>query len=114
MMKNITTWPFIFPIIAVLMRVVMEKMIKVSDARKQFIWVGILFGLYTVLLLGLVCLTYWEMLSKSGSGIEAYHEQVVLLIIVMAAVMLFAGVLCYVRMGKRRLSDADKMKLRDM
>lgn len=74
---------------------------------------GGVFLLYTGGLILLLRQTYQHVRSINAD-VEYYHQAVILTVVIANIVVLFAGILYFSVGGKHRLSQADKMKLKDL
>lgn len=111
------TWTFVFVVlvlaVAVAARVLAAGMAGTKSRKFRFGMVAGLFFLYTMGLFMVLYSVYDEMLGKDFEMAE-YHEMVTIAILGYNTAVFIMGCISYVRNGKHRLSDAEKMKLLDM
>lgn len=110
-------WVVIYSIL-VLAAIVAARLLSVGLGRTKSrkVRFGMALGLFFLYTMGLLFVLYsvYDDMPGKNLKLEEYHRMVMLAILGYNAAIFFMGCISFVRNGKHRLSDAEKMKLQDM
>lgn len=104
------TWICISMIIIVFSaRFAVDKLIDTTSARVRFSMTLILMVLYTLFIEGFIYLTYEQPMIKGN-----FYQSVFVGIALINFAVLLVAIFYYFMRKKRKLTDVDKMKLKDL
>lgn len=107
----------IFMLLAVMLaiaaRILTMMLARTKQRSTQF---GIAAGLFLLYTMGLMLVLYSACYQMPGVNfsLRDYHQRVVLAVLGWNVAVFLIGCMCYVKRGKHKLSDEEKMKLQDM
>lgn len=94
-------------------RICLNSFIETSSAIKKF-WLGVgLFASYTFVLLFFLYFIHFEIFVDVES-VEMFFQHTLVGILLMNLVVLIIGIVYFLLRSKRKMSDIDKMKLKDL
>ena len=103
-------WIYIAMVIIVFAaRFALDKLIDTTSSKVRFSMTLILLVLYTVFVEGFVCLMYEQPIVNDN-----FYQSIVVGIALINFAALLVAICYYFMRRKRKLSDVDKMKLKDL
>ena len=104
------TWIYIAMVIIVFAaRFALDKLIDTTSSKVRFSMILILLVLYTVFVEGFVYLMYGQPIVNDN-----FYQSIVVGIALINFAVLLVAICYYFMRRKRKLSDVDKMKLKDL
>lgn len=104
------TWVYIVMVIIVFAaRFAVDKLIDATSPKVRFVMTMILIVLYTLFMEGFTYLTYEQPMIKDN-----FYQSMIVGIALINFVVLLVAIFYYFMRKRRKLSDVDKMKLKDL
>ena len=96
-------------------RFVADKMMETANPKVRFFQGLTLWILYTGFVLSFVYFTYESVLQRSSLGMEDFLRNVIVGVVLINFALILVAIYYYVFWRKnRKISDIDKMKLKDL
>ena len=104
------TWIYISMIIIVFAaRFAVDKLIDTTSSKVRFLMTLFLMVIYTLFMEGFVYLMYEQPIIKDG-----FYQSMIVGIALINFTLLLVAIFYYFMRKRRKLSDVDKMKLKDL
>lgn len=91
-----------------------EKMVDTANEVKRFLLILFNMGLYTAFVGMFIYLTYEGALHNSTIGMEEFYQEILVGILGINFAAIIVAIFYYFMRKKRKISDMDKMKLKDL
>lgn len=114
-MGDLYTFLYVFMwMIVFVARFTVEKMVDSTNTNTRFLMILMHMVMYTVFIGLFIYLTYQSTLHNASVGMEDFYQEIIVGILGINFALILVAIFYYFMRKKRKISDLDKMKLKDL